>query len=118
MPPFSASATFFPIGHPLVPASRAGMPAARLGRESSIGMHMPNCFSYRSICFLFALCVLCDLPVRADERSPDVTQPPEYSQFIVVPLRVHVLTADDLPEIDCKLTDADVVRIIGKANGI
>ncbi|MDB5301918.1 MAG: Matrixin [Phycisphaerales bacterium] len=35
-----------------------------------------------------------------------------------MPLRVHVLTADDLPDIDCKLTDADIVRIVGKANGI
>jgi Matrixin len=79
---------------------------------------MPNYISTRWFCFLCALCVLCDSPVRGDERSPDVTQPPEYGQFIVAPLRVHVLTAGDLPEINCKLTDADVVRIIGKANGI
>jgi hypothetical protein len=36
----------------------------------------------------------------------------------VVPLRVHVLTADDLPEVDCKLTDDDITRILGKVNQV
>jgi len=39
-------------------------------------------------------------------------------KVIVIPLRVHVLTADDLPEVDCKLTDEDVRRVVGKVNGI
>ena len=38
--------------------------------------------------------------------------------MIVIPLRVHVLTADDLPEVDCRLHDEDVERIVGKVNGI
>ena len=50
-------------------------------------------------------------------RSPDVTVPPPAEQFIVVPLRVHVLSGD-APEIDCKLTDEDVARIIGKVNNV
>ncbi|MDB5330345.1 MAG: Matrixin [Phycisphaerales bacterium] len=70
------------------------------------------------LCALGGLCALCASPAPADERSPDVTEPPAYDQFIIVPLRIHILSADDLPDIDCKLTDADVVRIIGKANGI
>jgi hypothetical protein len=51
-------------------------------------------------------------------HAADVTDPPPSDQFIVIPLRVHVLSSDDLPEIDCHLTDADVERIIGKVNRI
>ena len=50
--------------------------------------------------------------------SPDVTAPPAYDQFLVVPLRIHVLKSDDLPEVDCRLTDADIERIVGKVNRI
>jgi hypothetical protein len=55
---------------------------------------------------------------RADDRPPDITEPPAYDQFLVIPLRVHVLTSEDIPEIDCKLSDADIERILGKMNGI
>ncbi|MEO6810810.1 MAG: matrixin family metalloprotease [Isosphaeraceae bacterium] len=51
-------------------------------------------------------------------QTADVTEPPSFDQFIVIPLRVHVLLADDLPEIDCHLTDADLERIIGRVNTI
>src|SRR4051812_5258360 len=50
--------------------------------------------------------------------SPDVTATPAYDQFILIPLRVHVLSAEGLPDVDCKLTDDDVRRIVDKANGI
>jgi hypothetical protein len=43
---------------------------------------------------------------------------PVYDEFIVIPLRIHVLTATDLPEIDCKLSDDDVRRIVGKVNRV
>jgi hypothetical protein len=51
------------------------------------------------------------------DRPEEAPHPPPTAEFLVVPLRVHVLTADD-PVIDCKLTDADVRRIIGKVNGV
>lgn len=51
-------------------------------------------------------------------RSPDVTQPPPREQFLVLPLHVHILTAHDRPDIDCKLTDADIERIFAKANRV
>jgi hypothetical protein len=54
---------------------------------------------------------------RAGEPSPDVTEAPPAEMFLIVPLRVHVLTAD-VPEIDCKLTNADVERIVGKVNQV
>jgi hypothetical protein len=54
----------------------------------------------------------------AAEPAADVTEPPPYAEFIVVPLRVHVLSAADLPEVDCGLSDDDIARILGKVNGI
>ena len=55
--------------------------------------------------------------VVATERSPDVTKPPSADQFVIVPLRVHVL-AGDAPEVDCKLSESDVERIVGKVNRV
>jgi hypothetical protein len=57
-------------------------------------------------------------PLLADTAAHDVTEPPAYGDFIIIPLRVHILTAADLPEVDCKLTDADIARIVAKVNGI
>jgi hypothetical protein len=54
----------------------------------------------------------------AEGPSPDVTEPPAYADFLVVPLRVHVLTAEDLADIDCELEDADIARILRKVNSI
>ena len=65
-----------------------------------------------------ALALLVAAPARGDDPSPDATEPPAYDRFVVIPLRVHVLTADDLPEVDCRLTDADVARILAKVNRI
>jgi hypothetical protein len=54
----------------------------------------------------------------ADEPAADVLEPPPFDQFLVIPLRVHVLTSQDLPEVDCRLSFDDVERVIGKVNGI
>jgi hypothetical protein len=53
----------------------------------------------------------------AAEPAPDAPAPPAVGEFLVVPLRVHVLTADET-DINCGLTDADVRRIVGKVNGV
>jgi hypothetical protein len=73
--------------------------------------------SRRTFLALGAL-LACSPGSGADVPSPDVTEPPAYETFLVIPLRVHLLTATDLPELDCQLTDADVARILRKANGI
>ena len=39
-------------------------------------------------------------------------------EVIVIPLRVHVLSADNLDEVDCHLKDEDIRRILGKVNAI
>jgi len=71
------------------------------------------------------LVAVCDrsLSAKGEERTtgpaPDrVTDPPAYDEFLVIPLRVHLLSATDLPEVNCLLSDADVRRIVGKVNGI
>lgn len=56
--------------------------------------------------------------VRGEDTPDDVRTPPPFDTFLVLPLRIHVLTATDLPEVNCKLRDEDVVRIVGKVNGI
>jgi hypothetical protein len=39
-------------------------------------------------------------------------------QFVIIPLRVHILTAQEIDAVNCKLTDADVARVIGHVNDI
>ena len=70
----------------------------------------------RRLLLVVALLALTAL-VRAQPASPDVTEAPAADQFVIIPLRVHVLTGD-APEVDCKLTDADVERILGKVNKV
>ena len=54
-----------------------------------------------------------------EERSPDVTEPPPYEEFVIIPVRVSLLSSADLPEADCHLlTDDDIRRIFGKVNAI
>ncbi len=48
----------------------------------------------------------------------EATGPWKHDDFIVIPLRVHILSAKDLPEIDCHLSDGDITRILAKANRI
>jgi hypothetical protein len=57
-------------------------------------------------------------PARGADPPPNATSSPSFEDFLVIPLRIHILTAKDLPEVDCKLTDGDVKRILGKVNGI
>lgn len=66
---------------------------------------------------LTALLLMCAFREVAAE-SVDVTQPPAYEEFLVIPLRVHVLSATDLKEVHCNLQDEDILRVIGKVNRI
>ncbi len=56
--------------------------------------------------------------VEAPDPKATVAEPPPYDDFLVIPLRVHRLRSDDLPEAHCDLSDADFERIVGKVNGI
>lgn len=68
----------------------------------------------RILAFLLVFTATC----VADDPPRDATEPPPYDDFIIIPLRIHVLKATDLPNIDCLLSDADIDRIIGKVNTI
>ena len=59
---------------------------------------------------------LATLPFTA--RGEDEPKTPKRQDFLLIPLRVHVLKAKDLPEVHCGLSDADVKRIVGKINGV
>src|SRR4051812_30586702 len=47
-----------------------------------------------------------------------VSDDPPRDQFLLVPLHVHVLSCETDADLNATLTDADVRRVIGKANGI
>lgn len=53
----------------------------------------------------------------ADEPSKDIVEPP-FAEFLVLPLKVHLLKSEDLTEVDCHLKDDDIARIVGKVNEI
>src|SRR4051812_30794590 len=72
---------------------------------------------YRARPALFSLLVACTLAAAA-EPSPDVLKDPARDTFVILPLHVHVLSCPDRDDLDCKLTDDDVKRVIGKVNGV
>ena len=72
----------------------------------------------RTVSALTCVLLVAAVARGASDPTPDVTAPPPPEEFIVVPLRVHVLTSSDAPEVDCKLTDADVERIVTKMNRV
>lgn len=60
------------------------------------------------------------LPVLAaagpiGEEPPAAIAPEDY---LVIPLHVHVLRSATLEEVDCRLTDEDIARVIGKVNRV
>ncbi|MDX2036668.1 MAG: Matrixin [Isosphaeraceae bacterium] len=54
----------------------------------------------------------------ADPSTEDVENPPPISDFLIIPLRVHLLSAPGLDDLDCKLEEADITRILGKVNRV
>ncbi|MFO0957062.1 MAG: Matrixin [Isosphaeraceae bacterium] len=58
-------------------------------------------------------------PSVADDGPPaDATEPPPIGDFLVIPLHVHLLSADDAPDLHSRLESADVRRVVGKVNRI
>ena len=57
----------------------------------------------------------------ATASSPAGEALPEFApdEFILLPIRVHLLRSEQIPEIDaCNLTETDIDRILGKVNGV
>lgn len=72
----------------------------------------------KSLSFLLAAITLVITSAVRAEPSPDVLKNPPRDSFLLIPLHVHILACDDQPDIKCKLTDADIDRIVGKINGV
>lgn len=52
----------------------------------------------------FALLLACTpgLTALGDEPPvPEPLKPPSFEEFVVIPLRVHVLSSTDLPDVNC-----------------
>ena len=62
----------------------------------------------------WAACV-CLTAITAAAHAAD---PPPADDFLVIPLRAHVLRSADLSDVDCNLTDPDVRRVVAKVNAI
>ncbi len=58
--------------------------------------------------------------LQADDDAPprDVVAPPPADEFIIIPLRVHLLQADEVSDLHSVLTDEDVHRVLDKVNRI
>jgi hypothetical protein len=54
----------------------------------------------------------------APETAEAPASPPPYDDFLVLPLRVHLLSSDTLADVHCRLEDSDIERIVKKVNGI
>ena len=68
----------------------------------------------------FAALLFCVVSVGLSEEPahPSPVQPPAREAFLLVPLNVHVLACKDQADVDCKLSDSDIARIVGKVNGV
>ncbi len=55
---------------------------------------------------------------RQTQTLPAPTSPFKPADYITIPLRLHVLKSDVFKDLDCRLTNADLHRILGKVNTI
>jgi hypothetical protein len=88
---------------------------AALGPSPSRKGHMRTTAS--AACLLLALVAT---SAFADPAPPAAVPPapPPRSDVLFLPLHVHILSAPNRPDIDCKLTDADLARILAKVNKV
>ena len=71
----------------------------------------------RQLVITLTLCTA-TLATVAATSTPDAPAPPDRADVLFLPLHVHVLSAPERADIDCKLTDDDLVRILAKVNGV
>lgn len=56
--------------------------------------------------------------IGADLDAGDVTKVPAFEQFLVVPLRVHILDSKEFAMTACQISDAEVTRSVAAINAI
>ena len=62
----------------------------------------------------FLPALICSLSVRAEIRAPQ----PEFKEYLVAPVRVHLLVTKDELNLTTTLEEKDITRIFGKINRI
>src|SRR5436190_19919282 len=62
--------------------------------------------------------LLQDEPKHFDPAVHEATRSFAYADFLVVPIRVHLLQCKEADALHCRLKDEDVRRVFGKANRI
>ena len=70
------------------------------------------------LAFALILALTPGLAATADDPPPPPLEPPGFDEFIVIPLRVHVLASTELADVNCGLADAAIHRVLGKMNAI
>ena len=100
--------------------------AARFRRQPSSGDGVPNSMAHAARLLVGMLLLSMGLAARAQDvekprasAAPEVlrSEPPRDS-FIVLPLHIHVLSCKSDEDLDCKLADEDIHRVLGKINGV
>ena len=61
---------------------------------------------------------LCGLIFLSPARGQAATNHFAFDEYLVAPLRVHLLSAKDSPAIQTTLTEKDIARILRKVNGV
>ncbi len=59
-----------------------------------------------------------NLTAEKEKDSSTITVVPELDEFLIIPLRIYRMKSTDLPAANCKLTDQDLRRIVGKVNRV
>ena len=65
---------------------------------------------------MLSLVMLLALLLSPTQAVPAQVLPED--QFVIIPLRVHIVTAPDIDAVNSKLTDAEIQRVVGHVNDI
>jgi hypothetical protein len=103
-----------------VPKAQGPTPNAQ--RSFSDPVHPVHPCSYcRAVCSALMLAALLGFAGVLHAAAVGWARPPAWGhagEYLIVPLRIHLLRSERHPELNCGLTDEDVQRILGKINGI
>jgi hypothetical protein len=68
--------------------------------------------------WIFEVAVAVEAEATRRAAQPAAAAVPAYDQFLIVPLRAHILTAPDVDRANCRLSDADAQRVLAVVNAI